>query len=159
VEKNNHTMASSAPPNGAPPNGAPHDGPFDFIPGQGGPPTPEMLAALPHDNAAPRLNATLWTLTGISLIFLALRVYCKSFRSRRLWWDDWILIAAWVCELEICFFPSPKTRKTKTKKKKTPPGICGFTRTLGWAALAHETLTITKPHSSSWWPTRPSSRT
>ena len=55
-----------------------------------------MIAALPHDNAALRLNVATWVLTSVSLIFLALRVYCKLFRTRKLWWDDFILIAAWV---------------------------------------------------------------
>jgi hypothetical protein len=58
--------------------------------------TPEQLAALPHDNQGPGLNATIWTLIAISSIFLALRVYCKFSRHRGLWWDDWILIASWV---------------------------------------------------------------
>ena len=74
----------------------PDSAPFDFVPGLHGPPTPEMLAALPHDNAAPRLNIALWVLNGVSFVFLALRIYCKTFRSRKLWWDDWILVGGWV---------------------------------------------------------------
>ena len=58
--------------------------------------TPEELAALPHDNAAPRLLASIWTLAFISTVFLALRIYCRLLRSSSLWWDDGILIAAWV---------------------------------------------------------------
>ncbi len=58
--------------------------------------TPEELAALPHGNAAPRLLASIWTLALISTVFLALRIYCRLLRHTSLWWDDGILIAAWV---------------------------------------------------------------
>ncbi|KAF6798759.1 integral membrane protein [Colletotrichum musicola] len=59
--------------------------------------TPAELAALPHDNAGPRLNATIWVLVGVSTAFLVLRFYCKCLRHRGLWWDDWILFGSWVC--------------------------------------------------------------
>ena len=64
--------------------------------GQPPPMTPEMLAALPHDNDGPKLNAVIWTLTAVSAIFLGLRFYCKTARAKGLWWDDWLLMAAWV---------------------------------------------------------------
>jgi len=72
------------------------DAGLGFIPGRGGLPPPEVLAALPHDNAAARLNIAIWILNAASLVFVGLRVYCKSFRSRKLWWDDWILVLSWV---------------------------------------------------------------
>ncbi|CAK7216099.1 hypothetical protein SBRCBS47491_002717 [Sporothrix bragantina] len=53
-------------------------------------------ADLPHDNQAPQLNFTIWLLTGLSLGFLSLRVYCKFLRGRGLWWDDYVLITSWV---------------------------------------------------------------
>ncbi|KAK0639067.1 hypothetical protein B0T16DRAFT_236397 [Cercophora newfieldiana] len=56
--------------------------------------TPEQLAQ--HDDRGPALVATSWTLTCFASVFLGLRVYCKIIGHRRLWWDDWILIAAWV---------------------------------------------------------------
>lgn len=34
--------------------------------------------------------------TAVSGLFLVLRLYCKVDRSRGLWWDDYVLIAAWV---------------------------------------------------------------
>lgn len=63
-----------------------------------GPPqlTPQELAALPHDNLGPRLNAVIWTLTAVSAIFLALRLYCRIIMAKVLWWDDWFLSAAWI---------------------------------------------------------------
>ncbi|KAI4604391.1 hypothetical protein KJ359_000529 [Pestalotiopsis sp. 9143b] len=38
----------------------------------------------------------IWSLTGASGIILVLRVYCKFSRHRGLWWDDYILILAWL---------------------------------------------------------------
>lgn len=58
--------------------------------------TPEQVAALPHDNAGPQLLATVWSLFLLSSVFLSLRVYCRMLRRQHLWWDDAILIAAWV---------------------------------------------------------------
>jgi hypothetical protein len=58
--------------------------------------TPEQLAALPHDNAAPKLLASIWSLFVVATIFLSLRVYCRILKRRSLWWDDYILIGAWV---------------------------------------------------------------
>ncbi|CAG1995436.1 unnamed protein product [Fusarium graminearum] len=40
-------------------------------------------------------------LTFLSGIFLGLRLYCKLVRRRGFWWDDHVLIAAWIC-LVIC---------------------------------------------------------
>ncbi|KAI6753954.1 hypothetical protein HG530_013130 [Fusarium avenaceum] len=36
-------------------------------------------------------------LTVLSAIFLGLRLYCKVIRRRGFWWDDYVLIAAWIC--------------------------------------------------------------
>ncbi len=58
--------------------------------------TPEMLAALPHDNAGTKLNVVMWVLICVSSPFLALRLYCKYLRHNGLWWDDYVLIGAWV---------------------------------------------------------------
>ncbi|KAI1351445.1 hypothetical protein F5Y01DRAFT_283172 [Xylaria sp. FL0043] len=42
------------------------------------------------------LDAVNWTLTALAAVFLSLRVYCKISRSRGLWWDDYVLIAAFI---------------------------------------------------------------
>ncbi len=42
------------------------------------------------------VNTACWTLVGVSGLFLALRVYCKIRARRRLWWDDGLIITAWV---------------------------------------------------------------
>ncbi|KAM7211087.1 hypothetical protein V8F06_013528 [Rhypophila decipiens] len=59
-------------------------------------PSPEEEAALPHNNQATKLNSAIWVLTTLSGGFLALRLYCKYLRRKGLWWDDIILIAAWM---------------------------------------------------------------
>ena len=80
------------------PNGALGDGSgLDLTP----PPlTPEQYAALPHDNAAVRLNTTIWTLLAVATLFLSLRLYCKFRWHRGLWWDDWVLLASWVRSID-----------------------------------------------------------
>jgi hypothetical protein len=50
-----------------------------------------------HEDLGPELNIVFWLLTGLAFVFLALRIYCKLHRGRRLWWDDHLLIASWVC--------------------------------------------------------------
>jgi len=66
--------------------------------------TPEQLAALPHDDARAYLRTTIWTLIAISALFLGARIYCKFLRHRGLWWDDYILIGAWVSFFFFFFF-------------------------------------------------------
>jgi hypothetical protein len=41
--------------------------------------------------------AVLWTMTTLSGLFLGLRLYSKLARTRQLWWDDCVIIVAWVC--------------------------------------------------------------
>ncbi|KAK7420290.1 hypothetical protein QQZ08_010490 [Neonectria magnoliae] len=43
-----------------------------------------------------RLVASCWSLTIAAAILLFLRVYCKLWRGRGLWWDDHLLIISWV---------------------------------------------------------------
>ncbi|KAI0408935.1 hypothetical protein F4802DRAFT_593791 [Xylaria palmicola] len=50
------------------------------------------------------LNAVNWTLTALAAVFLVLRIYCKLSRGRGLWWDDYILIAAFVSTLAAVGF-------------------------------------------------------
>ncbi len=58
-------------------------------------------ALLSHDSAGPEANAVAWSLTAIAGLFLGLRVYCKYYGHRRLWWDDKILIASWVSNTAV----------------------------------------------------------
>jgi hypothetical protein len=51
---------------------------------------------LPHDDHGPRLNIAIWFLTGVAAVFLSLRLYCKHIRQNKLWWDDYVLIVAFV---------------------------------------------------------------
>lgn len=65
-------------------------------PGLPPPMTPEEIAAAPHPNFGPKLVTSIWVLIGLSAAFLALRLYCKFSRHRGTWWDDYLLIGAWV---------------------------------------------------------------
>ena len=58
--------------------------------------SPEELAVLPHDNSAPQILASIWSLAGVATVFLCLRIFCRMLKRRTLWWDDAILIASWV---------------------------------------------------------------
>lgn len=60
--------------------------PFDTTP-------PEDLD---HNDRGPLFEGLAWFLTALATILLALRVNCKLISRRRLWWDDWTLIACWV---------------------------------------------------------------
>lgn len=48
------------------------------------------------DNLGPHLNRVVWALVVLSGLFLGLRLYCKIWRRREVWWDDHFLIASWV---------------------------------------------------------------
>ena len=54
------------------------------------------LTLLPHNSAGPEANAVAWSLLATSAVFLGLRLYCKHISRRNLWWDDRLLILAWV---------------------------------------------------------------
>lgn len=56
----------------------------------------EASDGLPHEDHGPILNIVFWTLTGTSLLFMSLRLWCKYIRGRYLWWDDYVLIASWI---------------------------------------------------------------
>ena len=45
------------------------------------------------------MNVAIWFMTGIAAVFFGLRLYCKRIRHNKLWWDDYILIAAFVGSL------------------------------------------------------------
>ena len=53
-------------------------------------------AGTSHENHGPYLLRVVWALAALSTLLLGLRLYCKLSRRRRLWWDDYVLIAAWV---------------------------------------------------------------
>lgn len=39
----------------------------------------------------------IWILFAVSGVFLGLRIYCRCRGGGRLWWDDWVMIVAFVC--------------------------------------------------------------
>ncbi|PVH68881.1 hypothetical protein DL98DRAFT_400028, partial [Cadophora sp. DSE1049] len=51
-----------------------------------------------------RLTAVTWIMTGVALMFILLRLYCKRMLRTGFWWDDHLLIVAWVCLLIFASF-------------------------------------------------------
>jgi len=49
-----------------------------------------------QDDYGPRILTAVWLVGALSGIVLALRLYCKVKRSRQAWYDDYVLMAAWV---------------------------------------------------------------
>ncbi len=56
----------------------------------------DTTANLPHDDKRETILLSIWFLTGLSLVFLALRLFCKFRTHRGLWWDDHVMVLAWV---------------------------------------------------------------
>jgi len=76
---------------------------------------------LPHDDQGPQLNFTIWLLTGLSAGFLALRLYCKYLRGRGLWWDDYVLVVAWVRRVLLDVFLVGLTSSSSFLSPLPPP--------------------------------------
>ena len=62
------------------------------------------------ENLGPHLNRVIWVLAGLSGLFLGLRLFCKLWKRRPLWWDDIFLIASWVRPLTM-LITSPLPRR------------------------------------------------
>jgi hypothetical protein len=54
-------------------------------------------ALLPHDDTGPEVRVTVWILTAVAALFFGLRLYCRWLKSRRIFWEDWVLGASFVC--------------------------------------------------------------
>ena len=50
----------------------------------------------PHENQGPLLVRTCWALITISIIVVGGRLYAKMYKTRRLYWDDGLMILALV---------------------------------------------------------------
>ena len=48
-----------------------------------------------RETRGPYINVSVWILQGLAGCCLGLRIYCKIFRHRGLWFDDYFLMAAW----------------------------------------------------------------
>ena len=38
------------------------------------------------------LTCLSWALASLALTFVTLRIYCRVFITRNMWWDDWAII-------------------------------------------------------------------
>lgn len=50
----------------------------------------------------PKVDVLGWVMTILSGVVVGLRVYNKVRRRMRLWWDDYIVIVAWVWTFHRC---------------------------------------------------------
>jgi hypothetical protein len=78
-------------------------------------PVTAFLERTSSENYGPQINFTIWLLTALSAMFLALRVYCKFLRHRGLWWDDYILIASWVRTSTVQAYDPSRERRRNEK--------------------------------------------
>ncbi|KAF9872408.1 hypothetical protein CkaCkLH20_10235 [Colletotrichum karsti] len=46
-------------------------------------------------SVATMVLSSAWTMFSISTIFLWLRIYCRSARTKKMWWDDYLLLVGW----------------------------------------------------------------
>lgn len=46
-------------------------------------------------NRGPMMLGVCWSMTGLAAVFLGLRIYVKLSTHRKLYWDDFLLIASW----------------------------------------------------------------
>ncbi|OIW31929.1 hypothetical protein CONLIGDRAFT_572094 [Coniochaeta ligniaria NRRL 30616] len=65
----------------------------------GCPPSVPFSKFAEDEDFGPATRIAIWLLTGVSAVFLCLRLYCKFIRHRRLHLDDWVLIASWLATL------------------------------------------------------------
>jgi hypothetical protein len=70
-----------------------------------------MVDSSEPDNG-PLLLGVSWGLTSLATVFLGLRLYCKLSTGRRLWWDDWIMLAGWVRHPPCLPTTAPASRLT-----------------------------------------------
>jgi hypothetical protein len=47
-------------------------------------------------NRAVTLHSVLWVLSGVTTVFICLRLFCKLRERRVLWLDDYFLVVSWV---------------------------------------------------------------
>ncbi|KAI1640965.1 hypothetical protein F4809DRAFT_588197 [Biscogniauxia mediterranea] len=67
--------------------------------GAPGPADPAMGDANSHRNPTVMVNTASWILATLAMVFLGVRIWCRLFRHKGLWWDDGLLIASLVALL------------------------------------------------------------
>jgi len=66
-------------------------------------------------------KSTIWILTSLSAVFLALRLYCRR-RGSGLHWDDTLLAAAWTALLSYVTVVTIILEKTAAQRSEQPSG-------------------------------------
>ena len=48
------------------------------------------------------LTGVSWTLASLAMTLVTLRIYCRVFVTRNMWWDDWAIILTMVSSQSNC---------------------------------------------------------
>ncbi len=62
----------------------------------GAPSSLTTTGPLPHDDAGAKINAVFWVLSIVAGLLMGARFWAKRMRRKGWWWDDWMLLLAWV---------------------------------------------------------------
>ena len=63
--------------------------------------SPELVPA--DGDRSQLLLVTTWVWVSLAIIFVALRFYCRARLIRKVWWDDYMILAAVVCTPFLIF--------------------------------------------------------
>src|SRR5689334_10566150 len=81
------------------------------------------ISVAPNKNpytVAPSMSAAVWLLIAAALAFLVMRTYSKMMRHKGLWWDDYILAAAWVGQELPLYLPTHMAISGTHPHRRTP---------------------------------------
>lgn len=62
----------------------------------------------PIPDKGPQSIIAIWSLFAAATVFVALRFYCKLWKRKALWWDDFFMAISWVCSVAITHFFHPQ---------------------------------------------------
>lgn len=72
-----------------------------------------------------KTNIAIWCLFDLATVFLLLRLYSKGRRPRRgFWWDDYVLVFAWVGILTLIITSIPSVVATFASANAAINAVC-----------------------------------
>lgn len=74
----------------------------------------------PRTSVGPEIIITDWLLVFVSAVFFGLRIYSKFMRNTSLWWDDHVLLVAWVSHQPYMPLPSHPQRWQTSRMSSYP---------------------------------------
>ncbi len=79
------------------------------------------------------LTGVSWALASLAITFVTLRIYCRVFITRNMWWDDWAIILTMVSSRPSC---ASRTGTPHTANAILPFQIWSLTFTILWVVYA-----------------------